>query len=151
MRGSLEIALKLRVIALGKGLQILPLSRFVSDPEDGFDALEYQRRAPETGVLYRGPACGNELGVGDGRSRSVTFGCRAEASVRHRIATAVRAGMPVMRLGDRIETEDVESRVGEQCASVQGFSLHAAGARLLRASVSKSADFESATRRQPGR
>ena len=33
--------------------------------------------------------------------------------------------MPVMRLGDRIEIEDVESRVGEQCASVQGFSLHA--------------------------
>ena len=30
-----------------------------------------------------------------------------------------------MRLGDRIEIEDVESRVGEQCASVQGFSLHA--------------------------
>ena len=49
----------------------------------------------------------------------------AEASVRHRIATGVRAGMPVMRLGDRIEIEDVESRVGEQCASVQGFSLHA--------------------------
>ena len=49
----------------------------------------------------------------------------AAASVRHRIATGARAGMPVMRLGDRIETEDVESRVGEQCASVQGFSLHA--------------------------
>jgi len=49
----------------------------------------------------------------------------AEASVRHRIATGVRAGMLVMRLGDRIEIEDVESRVGEQCASVQGFSLHA--------------------------
>ncbi|MCP4039502.1 MAG: transposase, partial [bacterium] len=49
----------------------------------------------------------------------------AQASVRHRIATGVRAGRPVMRLGDRIEIEDVESRVGEQCASVQGFSLHA--------------------------
>ncbi len=33
--------------------------------------------------------------------------------------------MAVMRLGDRIEIEDVESRVGERCASVQGFSLHA--------------------------
>ena len=52
----------------------------------------------------------------------------AKASVRHRIATGVRAGMPVMRLGNRIEIEDVESRVGEQCASVQGFSLHAGGA-----------------------
>jgi hypothetical protein len=30
-----------------------------------------------------------------------------------------------MRLGDRIEIEDVESRAGEQCAAVWGFSLHA--------------------------
>ena len=30
-----------------------------------------------------------------------------------------------MRLGDRIDVADVESRVGEQCAAVQGFSLHA--------------------------
>ncbi len=49
----------------------------------------------------------------------------AQASVRHRIATGLRAGKHVMRLGDRIEIEDVESRVGEQCAAVQGFSLHA--------------------------
>jgi hypothetical protein len=49
----------------------------------------------------------------------------AQASVQHRIATGLRAGKHVMRLGDRIEIEDVESRVGEQCASVQGFSLHA--------------------------
>ncbi len=49
----------------------------------------------------------------------------AQASVRHRIATGLRAGKHVMRLGDRIEIEDVELRVGEQCASVQGFSLHA--------------------------
>ncbi len=45
--------------------------------------------------------------------------------VGHGIATGSRAGKPVMRLGDRIEVEDVESRGGEQCASVQGFSLHA--------------------------
>ncbi len=49
----------------------------------------------------------------------------AQASVRHRIATGLRAGKQVMRLGDRIEIEDVESRVGEQCAAVQGFRLHA--------------------------
>jgi hypothetical protein len=30
-----------------------------------------------------------------------------------------------MRLGDRIEVEDVESVPGKRCASVQGFSLHA--------------------------
>ena len=35
-----------------------------------------------------------------------------------------------MRLGDRIEVEDVASRVGEQCAAVQGFSLHAGVATL---------------------
>ena len=49
----------------------------------------------------------------------------AQASVQHRIATGLRAGKRVMRLGDRIEIEDVESRAGEQCAAVQGFSLHA--------------------------
>jgi hypothetical protein len=57
----------------------------------------------------------------------------AQASVRHRIATGSRAGKPVMRLGDRFEIEEVESRVGEQCAAVWGFSLHAGvaiGARI---------------------
>ena len=48
----------------------------------------------------------------------------AQASVGHRIATGFRVGKQVMRLGDRIEVADVE-RVGEQCAAVQGFSLHA--------------------------
>ncbi len=47
----------------------------------------------------------------------------AQASVRHRIATGLRAGKHVMRLGDRIEIEDVESRVGEQCASVTRLPL----------------------------
>jgi hypothetical protein len=50
----------------------------------------------------------------------------ASASLRGRIATGPRAGQPVMRLGDRIEVEDVESVPGKRCASVQGFSLHAA-------------------------
>jgi hypothetical protein len=33
----------------------------------------------------------------------------AAASLRHRIAPGARVGKPVMRLGDRIEAEDVES------------------------------------------
>jgi hypothetical protein len=49
----------------------------------------------------------------------------ASASLRGRIATGPRAGRRVMRLGDRIDVEDVESVPGKRCASVQGFSLHA--------------------------
>jgi hypothetical protein len=49
----------------------------------------------------------------------------ASASLRGRIATGPRAGQPVMRLGDRIELEDVDFVPGKHCASVQGFSLHA--------------------------
>ncbi|MHC4787428.1 MAG: hypothetical protein ACYTE6_15840, partial [Planctomycetota bacterium] len=49
----------------------------------------------------------------------------ASASLRGRIATGPRAGQPVMRLGDRIELEDVDFVPGKRCASVQGFSLHA--------------------------
>jgi hypothetical protein len=49
----------------------------------------------------------------------------ASASLRGRIATGPRAGRRVMRLGDRIDVEDVESVPGKRCARVQGFSLHA--------------------------
>ncbi len=49
----------------------------------------------------------------------------AAASLQHRIATGDRTGKPVMRLGDRIEAEDVEFSPGRSCANVQGFSLHA--------------------------
>jgi hypothetical protein len=49
----------------------------------------------------------------------------AAASLRYRIATGARTGKPVMRLGDRIEAEDVQFVPGESCANVQGFSLHA--------------------------
>jgi hypothetical protein len=48
----------------------------------------------------------------------------AAASLQYRIATGEREGKPVMRLGDRIEAEDVEFTPGKCCASVQGFSLH---------------------------
>jgi hypothetical protein len=41
------------------------------------------------------------------------------------VASFAGASSPPVRLGDRIEVDDVESRVGEQCAAVQGFSLHA--------------------------
>jgi hypothetical protein len=41
------------------------------------------------------------------------------------VASFAGTSSPLVRLGDRIEVEDVESRVGEQCAAVQGFSLHA--------------------------
>ncbi len=49
----------------------------------------------------------------------------AAASLQYRIATGARTGKPVMRLGDRIESEGVEFVPGKSCASVQGFSLHA--------------------------
>jgi hypothetical protein len=47
------------------------------------------------------------------------------ASVRGRVATGHRGGQRVQRLGDRIETEDIEVSPGERCASVGGISLHA--------------------------
>jgi hypothetical protein len=46
------------------------------------------------------------------------------ASVQGRIATGPRAGQRLLRLGDRIDIEDVEAITGPRCASVQGFSLH---------------------------
>jgi hypothetical protein len=47
------------------------------------------------------------------------------ASVQSRIATGPRAGQRLLRLGDRIDVEEVEATTGPRCASVQGFSLHA--------------------------
>jgi len=47
------------------------------------------------------------------------------ASVQGRIAAGPRAGQGVVRLGDRIDAEEVEAITGPRCASVQGFSLHA--------------------------
>jgi hypothetical protein len=47
------------------------------------------------------------------------------ASVQGRVATGPRAGQRLLRLGDRIDAEDVEAITGPRCASVQGFSLHA--------------------------
>jgi len=47
------------------------------------------------------------------------------ASVQGRIAAGPRVGQRLLRLGDRIDAEEVEAITGPRCASVQGFSLHA--------------------------
>jgi hypothetical protein len=47
------------------------------------------------------------------------------ASVQGRVATGPRAGQRLLRLGDRIDVEEVEAITGPRCASVQGFSPHA--------------------------
>jgi hypothetical protein len=46
------------------------------------------------------------------------------ASVQGRVATGPRAGQRLLRLGDRIDVEDVEAITGPRCASVQGFRLY---------------------------
>jgi len=47
------------------------------------------------------------------------------ASVQGRIAAGPRAGQDLVRLGDRIDADDLEEITGPRCASVRGFSLHA--------------------------
>jgi hypothetical protein len=47
------------------------------------------------------------------------------ASVAGRIATGHREGQRVLRIGDRIDPEDLPALVGERCASARGVSLHA--------------------------
>jgi hypothetical protein len=47
------------------------------------------------------------------------------ASVHHRSAAGPRAGRLVVRLGDRIDADDVDRSGGERCAAVGGVSLHA--------------------------
>jgi hypothetical protein len=47
------------------------------------------------------------------------------ASVQGRIAAGPRAGQRLVRLGDRIDPDDLEEITGRRCASVRGFSLHA--------------------------
>ena len=49
----------------------------------------------------------------------------AAASVAGRVATGRRAGARVVRIGDRIDAEDLPRLVGERCASVGGVSVHA--------------------------
>jgi hypothetical protein len=47
------------------------------------------------------------------------------ASVAGRIASGPRAGRRVLRVGDRIDPEDLPTLEGERCASARGVSLHA--------------------------
>jgi hypothetical protein len=47
------------------------------------------------------------------------------ALVRGRIATGRRAGQRVLRLGDRIDSEDIDPAGQERCVNVAGVSLHA--------------------------
>jgi hypothetical protein len=47
------------------------------------------------------------------------------ASVQGRVAAGPRAGHRLVRLGDRIDAEELEEITGPRCASVRGFSLHA--------------------------
>ncbi len=47
------------------------------------------------------------------------------ASVHGRIATGPRAGKRVMRLGDRIDVEDMPVVLGPRCSGVAGVSVHA--------------------------
>jgi hypothetical protein len=47
------------------------------------------------------------------------------ASVTSRVATGSRSGQRVLRMGDRIDAEDLPVLQGERCASVGGVSVHA--------------------------
>jgi hypothetical protein len=47
------------------------------------------------------------------------------ASVTSRVATGSRAGQRVLRMGDRIDADDLPVLQGERCASVGGVSVHA--------------------------
>jgi hypothetical protein len=46
------------------------------------------------------------------------------ASVQGRIATGPHTGQRLLRLGDRVDVDEVQAMAGTLCASVQGFSLH---------------------------
>jgi len=52
----------------------------------------------------------------------------AAASIEGRVATGPRAGLPVQRVGDRVDVEDGDDEPTRIpfCAAVHGFSLHAA-------------------------
>jgi hypothetical protein len=47
------------------------------------------------------------------------------ASVTSRVATGSRSGQRVLRMGDRIDADDLPVLQGERCASVGGVSVHA--------------------------
>jgi hypothetical protein len=47
------------------------------------------------------------------------------ASISGRVATGPRAGRPIVRVGDEIDSENVEAKSASCCAMVEGFSVHA--------------------------
>jgi hypothetical protein len=61
-----------------------------------------------------------ELELGDSALPQI-----ADASVRGRLSGGARAGQRVLRLGDRIDVDDLEERHTPLCARVGGVSLHA--------------------------
>jgi hypothetical protein len=73
-------------------------------------------------------------GVGPGASEPCASGIEEDepllaalyaASVAGRAATGPRAGRAPVRLGDRIDADDLPALQGERCATVAGLSLHA--------------------------
>jgi Putative transposase len=47
------------------------------------------------------------------------------ASISGCVATGPRAGRPIVRVGEEIDSENAESKSGNCCAMVEGFSVHA--------------------------
>lgn len=47
------------------------------------------------------------------------------AFISGRVATGPRAGRPIMRVGDEIDSENAEAKSRSCCAMVEGFSVHA--------------------------
>jgi hypothetical protein len=47
------------------------------------------------------------------------------ASISGRAATGPRAGRPIVRVGNEVESKNAEAKAGSSCAMVEGFSVHA--------------------------
>jgi hypothetical protein len=47
------------------------------------------------------------------------------ASISGRVATGRRAGRPIVRVGEKMDSENAEAKSGSCCAMVEGFSVHA--------------------------
>ena len=77
--------------------------------------LERRSLGPESDPLEADPLAGEEPLLAE------LYG----ASVAGRIASGPRAGRRVLRVGDRVDPEDLPTPEGERCASARGVSLHA--------------------------
>ncbi len=47
------------------------------------------------------------------------------ASISGRVATGPRAGRPIVRVADEVDSENAQAKSGRYCAMVEGFSVHA--------------------------